>query len=741
MERPSRSVAAAVALIAMMTGFVQGAPPALADPPGTVELSELREPSTVRVWAATEAGLAYVTDSAAGGAAQVWLAAPGAPPVRAAFPAQFSRLAMAGRMLFDDRGPTVRYAEWDGPVRSCPVADLTARLFLPTGWAYIDRNRTGAVMLVDATPTGCVTRTFLAVSARARGYEVLGGDAVGLVVRTTYADGTVSTGFHHYADPTRPVILDGPTYTWVESTRPQVQVQAGAVLLAASTGSPARMWRIPLDGTPATELPPEPDWEWQAMTSTATAQVSSAGFSVLAVGSTVARTVPGVTGWVASDGTRFYTTEANGEPPGIYERSVEPGSDHRVVAPPTTIHPTRQYGIALSPGRVYYTNWNGPAAAPAEQYDVMMRTVSGSNSVVVGSEQTIREDVRYASVSASAGRLVFNGNLQRTYTGRILPMKTLAATPPEASGNRWLIHWHTDLVDSHSFRTMYDVRTGRTVAELSWPQGAQDLFGNHLLYARDDRSIRLRNLVTGAESQLRGVGEPIAAVALHTRWAAWVTACKPRDVLCAQKLTVRDLSTGRTRTFNTRWTTSLDLSGGYVGLDATWYTQRLLRVIRADTGAVTVIGSLPERASDGSGRAAGPGRHFDLEDELIGWIDGTHIGRVARLPRTIDPPRYLGNAIAPATFSSTWSLAVPVSKALPRCTVRFYRGSTLVRVLNGATASGMVAVTWDGRTGSGAAVPARKYTWQVSGTDDDRYWLRDADGRLRVVSGTVTRTR
>ena len=70
MERPSRSVAAAVALIAMMTGFVQGAPPALADPPGTVELSELREPSTVRVWAATEAGLAYVTDSAAGGAAQ-----------------------------------------------------------------------------------------------------------------------------------------------------------------------------------------------------------------------------------------------------------------------------------------------------------------------------------------------------------------------------------------------------------------------------------------------------------------------------------------------------------------------------------------------------------------------------------------------------------------------------------------------------------------------------------------------
>ncbi len=105
-----------------------------------------------------------------------------------------------------------------------------------------------------------------------------------------------------------------------------------------------------------------------------------------------------------------------------------------------------------------------------------------------------------------------------------------------------------------------------------------------------------------------------------------------------------------------------------------------------------------------------------------------------------DPPHYLGNSIAPASFSTRWAIAVPVSKALPTCTVTIYRGTTKVRILNCANTIGMVSVVWDGRTGGGAVLPAGTYTYRVSGRDDDGYWLRHYDGTLRAVAGTVTKT-
>jgi len=62
-----------------------------------------------------------------------------------------------------------------------------------------------------------------------------------------------------------------------------------------------------------------------------------------------------------------------------------------------------------------------------------------------------------------------------------------------------------------------------------------------------------------------------------------------------------------------------------------------------------------------------------------------------------------------------------------------------VRILNCANATGMVAVTWNGRTGSGAILPAGTYTYRVSGRDNDGYWLRNYDGRLTTIGGTMTK--
>jgi hypothetical protein len=730
-----------------------------ADPPGTVSLSEPNVPPVMRVRGATEVGLAYEIDSPFGGASQLWLKAPGAAPVTAVLQPQ-TRFAMAGRMLFDDEGTVIRYAFWNGPAYTCPGVPLGEdKAFVPTGWTYVDAA-SRELRLVDATPSGCSTRVLSIPTGTERPYRVLGADATGVVVEFRPATGPSVLRYFRYDDPGHPVQLATTgQYAGAES-----EVRAGALLVSASVGAPGseaqRLWRVPVDGSPATQLPVSPptaheQYQTGATTVSGSALIGYSGMSVVGVGDPEAYVLPGVTGAVASDGTSFYTTQAAGEPAGIYARVAEPWTTTRVVPLPATRYQSQQWAIALSPGRVYYTNATGPELDlyMPTRYDVKMRSLStGPGTVSVGPEQPVRDDVSFSHMSASAGRLVFDGNWQRTYTGQIRQMNTRVAAPPEASGNRWLIRWNFGTINYQTAgRSIYDVRTGRTAGQDSWPQGPQDLFGNYLLYARPDGSVRLRNLVTGSESVSRGAGSPIEAVALHSRWAAWVTQCRYVDNVCTQVLTLRDMATGHVRNYNTRKTTSLDMSGGYLGFDAQWYTDRLLRVVHADDGAVTVIGTLPRHASDGSDwqDAMTPPRHFDLEDEVIGWLDVNHTGRLAHLAPTIDPPRYLGNAIAPGTFritsptsaeSTAWTIALPVSKALPRCTLRIYRGSVLIRTLNCATATGMVSVTWNGLTSGGIRAPVGTYRWQVSGTDDDGYWLRNYDGRLTTITGTMTGT-
>ena len=183
------------------------------------------------------------------------------------------------------------------------------------------------------------------------------------------------------------------------------------------------------------------------------------------------------------------------------------------------------------------------------------------------------------------------------------------------------------------------------------------------------------------------------------------------------------------------------MSGGDLAFDVENAGVRELHTNRLGTSTVTTIAQLPEYKEHGMGNDTfgSEPRHFDVEDETIAWIGSDLHGHVAPLAPSIDPPHYLGNSIAPASFSTTWAIAVPVSKALPQCTVTILRGSTTVRVLDCANTIGMVSVVWNGRTASGAKLPAGKYTYRVSGRDDG-YWLRHYDGVLRSIVGTVTKT-
>lgn len=102
-------------------------------------------------------------------------------------------------------------------------------------------------------------------------------------------------------------------------------------------------------------------------------------------------------------------------------------------------------------------------------------------------------------------------------------------------------------------------------------------------------------------------------------------------------------------------------------------------------------------------------------------------------------PRYLGNAITPASFASggRWNAEFGVSKALPVCGVTIRRGTTVIRSLGCATSTGSAQVSWDGRDSAGRPVPKGTYGWTFNGRDADG-WLLWWNGAAKPVTGAVT---
>lgn len=418
--------------------------------------------------------------------------------------------------------------------------------------------------------------------------------------------------------------------------------------------------------------------------------------------------------------------------------------------PPGTVqlsdHPV--LSIALSQGQVYLVR----ADAGGGIVPVVLRTVHrNAGQLELGWEQPVSVITGDNAIAASSGRAYFDTRT-RTYTGAIKPMGGRASMGREASGNRALVTdssgpflGHLFYDDQYDAKRAMPVNTGSYDIDVpqpppAWPQGPQDLDGSYVLRARTDGSVVRRDLQVGREIVVRPAGSRIQAVAIHGAWVAWVTGCAPYTT-CPQTLTIRNLSTGAVSTVATTGTFGLDISGGQLAYDARTDVTRELRTVRLGTSTVTTIGQLPSvmLGSTPDYPETAP-RHFGVEDELIAWIDADGHGQLTPLAPSIDPPHYLGNGIAPASFSTRWAIAVPVSKALPTCTVTIYRGTTKVRILDCANTIGMVSVVWDGKTGSGATLPKGKYTYRVSGRDDDGYWLRHYDGTLSPVSGTVTKT-
>ncbi|MFC0624900.1 hypothetical protein [Kribbella deserti] len=713
-----------------------------ADPAGTVPLGTTTVPSRLKVIAGTDAGILYSTDSAIGGDAKYWLKATDGVPVPLAFTELSEYAKMAGRTVFVDNvltAATISYANWNGPKRTCPYpANRYDLRYVPGGVLFIANNTVKKLVMAD---TGCTTVSVFTPAAGTTAHQIAGGDEQGFVLDTLTA-GKYTLSYYRYDDLAHPVTLRRPAGfipRYTQGSTPNVQ--AGALL--ASNGLDEV--RIPLDGGPVTTLP---DGQWSAMTKTVVASTyPGLGLRTVPVAGGAVQTKAGVADGVASDGTYIYSLNGPGEAPGIYRRTSATSAATLVVPLPTQKYPTAQWGIDVQAGRISYTNGRRTPEASYDPWDVKTRTTSiAGGKLAVGAEQNVQTGVGFAALSGSAGWLAFGGNRVRDHAGKVgqlgigSPEYGELEPPYLFSGNRSLISDRIYLSPSSSAaRRIVDLRTRKDIAAPSG--GPTDLFGNYVAYSKADGTVRVRDLVRNVEGLHRPAGSMIGAVALHGKWIAWVTRC-PSETPCAQTLTIRDTAAKTQLNYATRGTKMLKLSGGYLAFDAVPASARELRTIKLGTTAQTVIGSLPADPTEGyswmvDGELA---NHFDLDDETLAWTDKDHLGKAVQLGAFIDAPVYLGNVIAPASMSTSWPMKLPVSKALPTCQVTIYYGSTKVRILNCANTDGMAKVTWDGKSGSGGKLVKGKYTYRVTGQDADKYNLRNYNGTLTVVGGSITKT-
>ncbi|MFC0626279.1 hypothetical protein [Kribbella deserti] len=416
---------------------------------------------------------------------------------------------------------------------------------------------------------------------------------------------------------------------------------------------------------------------------------------------------------------------------------------HRAAASVTTEAVlTGTHAVAVQPGRISYSK-GGPNSEGWTRFEVFTRTTSiTAGKLVLGPEQKLLSDTQYAALSGSAGWLQYGGNQLRDSAGVITELPGLGSAPPQASGNRIMLRGR-QFVGSPPTNWSWPTRIDlQTMTYTGRPEVAA-LFGNHMIHAagNNNEAIVVADVVRNVRAVHYSGTTRIVAVAISGKWLAWVTGC-PSTEPCAQTLTIRDTAAKTQRTIATKGTTSLKLSGGYLAFDAKPGTQRELRTIKHGTSTQLAAGTLPASPNVGrpvDARDVTPDQ-FDLDDETLVWTDKDLAFKAVQLAPFINAPVYLGAAFAPSSMTTSWTLKLPVSKALPTCQVTIYRGTAKVRVFNCANTDGMVIETWNGKTSTGATLPKGTYTYRVTGQDADKYNLRNYDGTLTAVGGSITKT-
>jgi hypothetical protein len=142
----------------------------------------------------------------------------------------------------------------------------------------------------------------------------------------------------------------------------------------------------------------------------------------------------------------------------------------------------------------------------------------------------------------------------------------------------------------------------------------------------------------------------------------------------------------------------------------------------------------------------GPGPSIGVDQSVLTWTDGTVV-MAAPLPHVADPPRYLGDPVAPHHLNLAkqvaWRAYLPYSATLGRCTVTIKRRHHTLRTLRCDPTDmkyGGAVVRWNGRDTHGRKVPAGTVTWTAHVENHDGHGLRTG-GTRKPATGTIRVTR
>ena len=761
-------------------------PAAAADPSGTIPLTsgDSQFGAERRLVGASAQGLVYTDASSS----TVWVKPTGeAAAVLPGF-GMGGNVDVTGDLIvgWDYTSGSIRYQSIDGTVSGSGTYDPLTEGVLgasATGWVLRNQDPT-TIVHVNATTKSVTT---LAAPPPGEGwvYPFVGPMGVAFSYYELASDQPAVSYTSLAAPATTTVIgscdtldcrielndVDGSAVVWLE----ELDSGGGNIVRQPLTGT----------GTTRIPLPSGANPTSGRMTGTHFAIVgcntSSSVYTVPLAGGEWTQATGTISGLLncafASDGSQFLfstTTEATAGQAGIYGLAPPGTSLAEIVA--TGAKPIAARAVAVSAGRASWVD--------DEQTDKPLwnRSLSGSgNGMTSGAKSLVATHATSFGLSISGRRTVFT---REDGTGGMVTGGGAATTvddgvawytrnPLQISGTRvlarrdfntWRIHdlaggGATDLVGTDDLQLRDAHLWGDTLAfsTANWAAGTGTvsvrnlLTGNDTVVAGPTVLEDEDNLSPANPSNTSALGEHISAWGDYVAWdEITVRLVDPTcdsaagycDTVSDTVMKYRDFRhMGPVRSLivdasvqlaDVAVTSSQVVLAGQTRDDAGFSIS--LRGASLGSETTTALADLPMQCCMG-----GLGRQLSIDGTKVAWLDRNSLPKVMSWGPDTGRPRFLGNGIAPTsvnTSNNVWNGEWVFSKPLPTCAVSIKSGGTTVRTLSCVTTDGSAVVAWDGKDGSGAAVPDGSYTWAINAADGTGAAF-DVDGTTNAITGPI----